>query len=1295
MKYEQGKQPDGEFLQWLSPSCWLVESQLSSFRQQRSEGTLQWARDMPEFQAWRLSNLEAESERRITWINGTLGIGKSIMAGYFIDLLKCQYPNAIVSYFFCRSGQPGLTNARDILRTLAYQCIEKDNAARAVLEKLKSKGFQITDTLGIGYLFEKLLLDPLRDTPEIYIILDGLDEADMITRDHTDRTGRPEMHVLLTSLARLPSTRLLCISRPIAKISDVLKNTFSKSVGKDDNAKDIESYVQKTVNESETLKAQFKAAFKDPIQYFREKGNGIFLWVVLVLQQLGKAKSSSVFLKYLDGFSAASGSMEDLYCAILSRIDDEDRKWVGEIIRWLVVTEQQLSVSWLKHLVEWCLQDKLLIDFRRFLDADCGSILQLLPGKKGDENVRLVHDTFRSFVVNREACPSEYFIDVTETHGYLALKCLQYLSKGGRVKECSTYAAMFWVNHLSKATSTQQSKELLVAVYQLFSSEGLRIWVKQLCSSGLQEGLRISVESAPLRDISQWLREICNSAKTSTEVRERSIEIEAVIAWRCAVLGNISILQEAVGRAAASIWLHERLDECSTLLGCFLLGLKYYWKRVNRSQSNLQELQELIASKFIEISVWVADGGRVLPIVERNIGLAFFAVYRWDECIRCFNSDGYKSDEHFEFQKYLGLAFMAKRDYDKAIAVFEKNIEDGWLLTACQAKQEYDIAVKIFQEYLNRHPSSWEHWNWLYDVYRAKGDYDTMITLSESALANNQFEQNRHSLLYYLYTASKQKGEYVTALATFQSAIRKHPKDWVTWSWLGDVYYAIGDYEEAIKILQSGLLEAPHSFLYGDLARVHIAQHNYDGAIEALKTASETQAEVDARLVRDSVEAYEKKGDHDGLIQWFQTIIDKYPAVLWLRMNVFEAHMKAKDYDEAIDLFKTAIECSAFSKQDIQRLCGKLVTAYKERGDHAKAIKIFETKLDLEWASSAWPLGEIFELYEAREDYDAAIKAFETIVNSPNQKGVWGWPTLLKFYVAKGDFDGAMTRFETAVDEGQIELSRELAYDILDIYTANGSYDRAVNKFEDVVHSLPLDAWAWHVLGEACKAKGDYDKAVKVCQSALQHMSSDYSFYKSLCDLYLATSDYQRVVDCYEHARELAPEAFLWAYLSFLGHPRRISVDTTIRQKFLWYSVGEAYKRVGDNAKAYDVYDSVTAQYKLALEKEFNDLSSVHNGFRHGQIDIFWKSELPKVVLWTALGEAYGAKGDIKNSLEAFQQAYVMEPGNAWLQNLIHELETKSSTPSDEHPYDVAATVNQEWSQLPKTDSEPNIPTVE
>ena len=99
--------------------------------------------------------------------------------------------------------------------------------------------------------------------------------------------------------------------------------------------------------------------------------------------------------------------------------------------------------------------------------------------------------------------------------------------------------------------------------------------------------------------------------------------------------------------------------------------------------------------------------------------------------------------------------------------MFEKNIEVGSINSLPGKASIY--SVKIFQEYLKSTATLVGTLEWLYDVYRAKGDYDTMITLSESALANNQFEQNRHSLLYYLYTASKQKGEYVTALATFRS----------------------------------------------------------------------------------------------------------------------------------------------------------------------------------------------------------------------------------------------------------------------------------------------------------------------------------------------------------------------------------------------------------------------------------------------------------------------------------------------------------------------------------------------
>jgi hypothetical protein len=62
----------------------------------------------------------------------------------------------------------------------------------------------------------------------------------------------------------------------------------------------------------------------DPLEYFHRKANGIFLWVVVVLQ----IKGGSEFRKYLHGFSDASGDMEKLYSSVLMNIQNDDQRWI-------------------------------------------------------------------------------------------------------------------------------------------------------------------------------------------------------------------------------------------------------------------------------------------------------------------------------------------------------------------------------------------------------------------------------------------------------------------------------------------------------------------------------------------------------------------------------------------------------------------------------------------------------------------------------------------------------------------------------------------------------------------------------------------------------------------------------------------------------------------------------------------------------------------------------------------------------------------------------------------------------
>lgn len=200
---------DEEFLHWLSPSYWLVEAQLGAARRQRDKDTLQWILRTPEFKDWRLTTEESDSTQQTLWIKGPPGAGKSTIAAYMIDFLRCHYSNSLVLYFFCKRGVPGLTSARSIIRTLAYQCV-LNSKARSALDDLKRTGLGINDALGVSFLFEKLIASPLQQIQEhIFIVLDGCDEADDTTMDEIER--KFEMEVLIQCLSS-PLLPAFCLS---------------------------------------------------------------------------------------------------------------------------------------------------------------------------------------------------------------------------------------------------------------------------------------------------------------------------------------------------------------------------------------------------------------------------------------------------------------------------------------------------------------------------------------------------------------------------------------------------------------------------------------------------------------------------------------------------------------------------------------------------------------------------------------------------------------------------------------------------------------------------------------------------------------------------------------------------------------------------------------------------------------------------------------------------------------------------------------------------------------------------
>jgi hypothetical protein len=260
-----------------------------------------------------------------------------------------------------------------------------DPKIRASLETLKSNGFQIDESLGLHLLSTKLLLEPLsQSTKPIYIILDGLEEADS-SMDLVD-VRKPAIEILIEQLSKLRSTRLLFLCRPESVLSNIKEQSIFRSICFNDNKNDIEAYVRRQLTEHKSLQTRFAREGIEPIEFFLCNSNGIFLWVVLLLDQLSKAPRTT-FQRYVRDVTQAPSDMTQLYSNILQNLNPEQRRWAREILYWMIAPRRPLTTDELQSAVEWCLEDEP-DNFQEFLERQCGSLFLIAGIGQGGGVVR-------------------------------------------------------------------------------------------------------------------------------------------------------------------------------------------------------------------------------------------------------------------------------------------------------------------------------------------------------------------------------------------------------------------------------------------------------------------------------------------------------------------------------------------------------------------------------------------------------------------------------------------------------------------------------------------------------------------------------------------------------------------------------------------------------------------------------------------------------------------------------------------------------------------------------------------
>ena len=1141
---------DLEFIEWISSSQWDVEAQLQLLRgRYRETPTLRWAHKTDYFQLWLRSDLAHDCKERVLWVVGPPGVGKSTLAAYLVEFTRALDASAITAFFFVRSELGGLASPVKVLCTLAHQLSLLVPNFRQSLEQLRMDGFVVKDELGISYLFEKLILEPLSSCRRpIYVIVDGVDEVDL-KKDPRD-PYRDSSQILFDCLYRMPSSRILFLSRPQTVPSPPKHPFVVQHMGLDQNKVDIEAYVNQQLSENPRLKTRFEKAEVDPLEFFLAHSNGIFLWVVLVLKHLSTV-SGKLFTSFVRGITDTTPTdMRELYEKILDRFSKEDREWIKEIFYWIIGPKRHLSLQELQCAVEFCLQDELE-DFRDFVLRKCGSLFVVTGhGNTNDSFVQTVHETLRAFIMNPN-CPQDLHVTLESAHTHITYRGLSFLSaEDTQTEPLYRYLIAEWHYHLVNTTLRNHDQDILCGLYRFFHSSDLKKWVHDdILSHWASEDTEneTPIERKGLRDVQRWLARFKMDGETESLKRsEDSAVLQKAIIWRDEVVRNIDKLGESVGKAAALIWLFDEVESKKTIIAAFKLGTGYYWTRENRGDLNdREELQELFDTEFAGLIEW-AGGVKGEMLNDRNLTIARVTLTQWLESYTLKQEIANKSNKQLWEDIHEFHCPLHRRVSQPAVVSYSPDSDNtarDWLIltsqtaevtgssnmlealqiqvktdpiawvplgTAHRAAGNVDKAIIAYKQAIKARPYNFAAHEMLAEMYRVIGEYKKSVQIFEGCIQQGFDEETLVGFGWSYLPFDETK-----AIDSFTRAMKSNPDFAPAYKGLGDLYNVRDDPQKMIEIYRNALETSPTtSFLWSGLGEAYLAKEMQQDAIDAYETAVKVNPR-DRWAWACLGDAYRQDKQYDKAIDAFWHSIEGNPRDSWPWKGLAESYRENGDTTRAI-----AIYTHALRRLRDYSIYISVSLLFRERGNYDKAIRnITEVvacaplKRRFLYAYTTLPTSHLFSNYPLIGLDDNlpksllwthvvdCIRAHQDSLDSKSQD--------VEQHMDK-EIESAESIIEEAIGIYAKALKAHNRNRLLWIYSAY-SASRGFPPFEQK-HDLPRQILL-AMLAEAHKAAGQHKEAAAAYDEAIKILSDNKWLWTSLSETYEKCGDVQKAAE--------------------------------------------------------------------------------------------------------------------------------------------------------------------------------------
>lgn len=489
-----------EFLHNLSKIYQIDSSkQLADVLGKKCENTGMWIHDHSGFNNWKSCPTP-----KALWINGDAGTGKSVMAASIVASLQNNFKDLgskkpLVLYFFFDGKSTGRKDYLSAMRGLLHQILTfKPSCVAKVAACTSTEAFP-TSTLE---KCTKIIHSLIKDIPNIFLILDAVDECEVLDLDLTQHQRDKEKGHFLISLFEFrkhtPCLKFLVTSRtypgsalaPIfkkynpPKISLTHSQTFVKA--------DIKKYISRELDEFDKLQSEddpsLEVGIKEEIKTaILDQAGGMFLYAFLAWttfrdwEDEWNPRGVKERLRKLRSLASDSGTpsmtnnpLYNFYMRILDTLPG-DRRRIRKIFMWLVTAHTPMTLAELRvasafepdrHTSRASIKDDLALgNFGTYLKANCGALIRIVDA---NQTVHLVHQSVREFFLHAK---HPFSFNLIDEEAYISTTCLTFLSfndlsdsppgtnpsneyeEDFRLQnECHflRYAALYWPHHAEK-----------------------------------------------------------------------------------------------------------------------------------------------------------------------------------------------------------------------------------------------------------------------------------------------------------------------------------------------------------------------------------------------------------------------------------------------------------------------------------------------------------------------------------------------------------------------------------------------------------------------------------------------------------------------------------------------------------------------------------------------------------------------------------------------------------------------------------------------------------------------------